>query len=127
MSYTAAVLSETSQLHLKKLLKELVPNTWEWVGHHMTLHMGDPLPTDEVGKEVMLTARFFARDEKVIAIKIMNGRGLSTNPVPHITIAVNRDGGGKPKDSNNLTNWVELRELIDLNFIVLIAKIEHVQ
>jgi hypothetical protein len=39
----------------------------------------------------------------------------SNNPKPHITIAVNRQGGGKPMMSNKLTNWTKLRIPLSLS------------
>lgn len=124
MSYTAAVLSDISQSILRVLLKELVPDSFEFLGHHMTLHMGDPLPEDQIGKNVFLVASQIARDEKVIAIKIIKGGEISSNKTPHITIAVNRENGGKPYMSNNLSDWKNLDTVIDVPFITLIATIQ---
>lgn len=38
-----------------------------------------------------------------MAVKV-NGY-ISKNKIPHITIAVNVAGGGKPVMSNNITDW----------------------
>ena len=41
--------------------------------------------------------------EMAIAVKV---EGFDTNnDIPHITLAVNSDAGGKPVMSNQITNW----------------------
>jgi hypothetical protein len=123
--YTAAVLTPNSQQLLKNLIGELVPNSFEWIGHHLTLHMGPARPEDNLGATVRLVVSHFAKDERVCAVKVCVGGEISSNAQPHVTCAVNREGGGKPKDSNGLAEWIPLGELIDLSFITLIAKVEE--
>jgi hypothetical protein len=125
MSYTAAVLTPYSQALLKELLEGLCPNTYEWLGHHCTIRMGFALPEDSLGSVVRMTIGHFAKDERVCAVKVDSATFSSANATPHITLAVNREGGGKPKDSNLIQNWVPLKDLIDTPYIVLIAKIEE--
>lgn len=106
ISYSAVVLDEQSALKLKQEFK--APDGWEWVGHHMTIKMGE-LPEQlksKIGESADLLAEEIGIDELAMAVKV-NDRGLSTNDIPHITLAVNRSGGGKPFHSNKIPaeNW----------------------
>jgi hypothetical protein len=58
----------------------------------------------------------YAIDDKVMAVGV---EGYPTmNAKAHITIAVNRNAGGKPVMSNNLTDWKEINFKIELKGIV---------
>lgn len=103
--FTAVVLDELSRNVLLYHLSRLVPANFEKVAHHMTLHMGAATPEDKVGSVVEMVATHIAKNNKVIAIKISKGGEISSNKIPHITIAVNRENGGKPVMSNQLANW----------------------
>lgn len=122
--YTAAVITPRYQAILKELLEELCPNTYQWVGHHATIRMGYAIPGDNLGDIVKLRATHFSKDERVCAVKV---EGInSVNKVAHITLAVNREAGAKPKDSNSLTSWTPLGELIDQDFISLVGVVQEV-
>jgi hypothetical protein len=103
ISYSAVVLDEESASTLKREFIDKVPSGWEWIGHHMTIKMGE-LPDNlkpQLGQEVDLLVVELGIDERAMAVKVAD-QGLSTNPVPHITLAVNRAGGGKPFHSNKI-------------------------
>jgi len=58
-----------------------------------------------IGLPVKLTATFFHADDKVMAVQVeVPGelRPFIKNAHPHITVAVNRNNGGKPMMSNAL-------------------------
>ena len=59
------------------------------------------------GMVVRLSVNDIAKDDKVLAVGVS---GFETkNAKAHITLAVNRQEGGKPMMSNNLTNWTKLK------------------
>ena len=108
ISYSAVVLDEESATQLNKEFSPRVPTGWKWFGHHMTIKLGE-LPENlkaSIGQEVELLIEKFGVDEKVIAVQVADN-GLSSNDIPHITLAVNTNAGGKPMHSNKipLENW----------------------
>ena len=105
MSYTALVLTPESHDRLVNSID--VPEGWETLAHHMTINMGSPEqgPANElVGQEAPLTIVSQAQDDKVMAVGVESPIP-SKNEIKHITIAVNREAGGKPFLSNKLTDW----------------------
>ena len=70
----------------------------------------------ELGKKVTLTVTHLGKSDLAIAVKV-NGY-TSTNDTPHITLAVNVNAGGKPFNSNQITNWVKLPREISITGIV---------
>jgi hypothetical protein len=109
IGYSAVVLDEESK---QKLLELPIPEGWEPIGHHMTITMGplihpggkhDFSESYSVGEEVELPVIALGQDNRSMAVKIaaptFNKRHIS---FPHITVAVNREGGGKPFHSNKI-------------------------
>jgi hypothetical protein len=77
---------------------------WETIAHHVTLNMGpwkgDPA---QIGQWFPIEISGLAMDDKVMAVSVNLPNGpMSKNAQPHITIAVNREAGGKPAMSNKL-------------------------
>jgi tRNA nucleotidyltransferase/poly(A) polymerase len=106
--YSAVVLDNKSKHDLIKVFKPMIPDGYEILAHHMTLNMGgiDPKYKRDLGRDVELTVTDYAMDDKVMAVGV---EGYPTNnKKAHITVAVNRTAGGKPKMSNNLTDWKPL-------------------
>lgn len=107
VSYSAVVLDNASKVKLKEVFDHLIPDSWEWVGHHMTICMG-PLSnsgiTTEIGQTVVLSVDAVGKSETALAVKVVGF--YSKNAIPHITLGVNRQNGGKPKDSNKITDWL---------------------
>jgi hypothetical protein len=64
---------------------------------------------------VILKVVAIGLDEKVLAVKVSGYAGKTNNAFPHITIAVNRVEGGKPKDSNAIKNWTPVLNGVTLN------------
>lgn len=105
ISYSAVVLDERSRERLLRKFQDMIPEGWEVIGHHMTINMGEIDPELEryLGMPVPLNVVSFGQDDKVMAVGVT---GFETaNSQPHITLAVNRNAGGKPFMSNNLTRW----------------------
>jgi len=105
IAYTGIVLDETSKQKLIKVFSKMIPEGWEVIAHHMTLNLGaiDSKYVQDLDKEIELTVVDYAIDDKVMAVGV---DGYPTNnKKAHITLAVNRQGGGKPMMSNSLTEW----------------------
>lgn len=107
ISYSAVVLDSESANRLKSEFSKFVPDGYEWIGHHMTINMGELKPDmkQHLGKKVDLVVNALGADERVVAVGIGDGGDLSNNKLPHITIGVNRAGGGKPVHSSEIKNW----------------------
>lgn len=109
ISYSAVVLDDKSRQRLIERFKTIIPEGFEIVAHHMTINMGeiDPELEKYLGLPVRLSVNEFAIDDKVVAVGVS---GFEThNAKAHITLAVNRENGGKPMMSNKLTNWQPLK------------------
>jgi len=109
ISYSAVVLDERSRKRLIDKFKKIIPEDYEIIAHHMTINMGEIDPNYEkyLGMPVRLSVDEIAMDDKVIAVGVSNFP--SKNDKPHITLAVNRQNGGKPVMSNYLKNWEKVK------------------
>lgn len=109
VSYSAVVLDDRSRQRLLERFGSVIPEGWEVIAHHMTINMGeiDPDLAKYWGMPVRLSVDDFAADDKVMAVGVSGFE--SHNAKPHITLAVNRQEGGKPVMSNHLTNWEKLK------------------
>jgi len=116
--YSAVVLDEQSRAKLLKVFRLMIPEGWEVLAHHMTINMGAIKPEfqDDLGDETDLSVLDYAIDDKVMAVGVEGYP--TTNAKAHITLAVNRNAGGKPMMSNNLTDWKEINFKIELKGIV---------
>jgi len=110
--YSAVVLDKKSSDGLLKVFGPMIPEGWETFAHHMTIKMGalenGSKEKEDLsgGTEITLNVTDFAIDNLVMAAGV---EGYSTtNEKPHVTIAVNREEGGKPFLSNKLTDWKPL-------------------
>ena len=109
ISYTAVVLDKASR---RELLGLDIPEGWERVAHHMTITMGalvhakgkhDYSENYPVGKEITLEIVGVGKDDKVMAVEVRPPAPISPKiKFPHITVAVNREGGGKPFHAGKL-------------------------
>lgn len=118
ISYSAVVLSAADQQKLKSAFEEQMPDGWTTFAHHMTICMGE-LPTelkDKVGEQVTLTCTDIGTSLTNIALKVSGFQ--SSNAIPHITLFVNVTGGGKPFDSNKITDWKPLPQPIEVQGVV---------
>ena len=109
ISYSGVVLDEESK---QQLLNLGIPEGWEPVAHHMTITLG-PLTHKKgkhdfseaypVGSEVELPVVAIGMDDRAMAVKVQPPSEVSKKiSFPHVTIAVNQDGGGKPFHSNKI-------------------------
>lgn len=112
--YTAVVIFPKDRIRLLDAMNDKVPPWWDFIGDHMTINMGTAAEgpcAGRVGEKASLTIRGFATDDRVAAVKVET-EIPSINEIKHITIAVDRDNGGKPVHSNKLVDWVEIPEFV---------------
>lgn len=122
--YSAVVLDDKSRSKLLVALNHRIPKGWEIICHHMTIIFGKGLPEDmaeDLGKKVNLFASEIGVSDKAIAVKVDGYK--TTNEIAHITLAVNRAEGGKPFDSNAITQWESLNSGINLSGTVSEIKV----
>lgn len=124
--YTAIILDEEDQAYLKSLtLVAAWDVAWERVCHHSTLHMGPMTPEEKklAGDAYLVTVDAVGKSQLAVAYRVSHAHNCARHPfvkldlsgiTPHITLLVNRVGGGKPKDSNLIKTWEELPEPIVL-------------
>ncbi len=114
--YSAVVLTYESREICLDLAAKHIPDHVEMdevIAHHMTINMGELLAQHKkfLNEIVEIVVDGFAFDDRVVALRVnrsVGGGTLSSNKIPHITIAVNRQKGGKPVMSNNLKNWTTI-------------------
>lgn len=118
--YFAVELLKSDQQMLKGFADTLFLPGWEKQCHHVTIHMGPPSLEEQsyIDKGCLITIDGIAKTEKVVALRVQAVHRCDTLPMsrivfpdgkqPHITLLVNRDEGGKPKDANTITEWEPL-------------------
>jgi len=102
--YSAVVLDEASIEIIKE--KVVIPKDFLFMAHHCTIVLGE-LPEDwkgRIGEEVSLNCDSIGMTDKALALKVSNFKRLMSGTT-HITVAINEVNGGKPKDSNLITDW----------------------
>jgi len=122
--FASVVLDDSSRSKLVTALSHHVPKGWEIITHHMTINFGKGLGEDRIddkGKVVGLVASEIGISDMAVAVKVHGYP--SDNDIPHITIAVNRAGGGKPVMSNKITNWERMSSHINLSGVVTEKKL----
>jgi hypothetical protein len=94
---------------LLREFKNIIPDGWKLIAHHMTIAFGKGVEDEsQLDKEVGLLVTGLGISDKAIAVKVEGYP--SNNKIPHITLAINPDGG-KPKDSNDITEWESVGNL----------------
>jgi hypothetical protein len=111
--WSAVVLDENSRNRLIAEYKSQIPQGWEIIAHHMTINFRGL--SDEEGKLVNLKVIEVGLDDKALAVKVVGYDKPTNNAFPHVTIAINRSGGAKPKDSNDIKNWTKVPNGITLS------------
>jgi hypothetical protein len=105
--YSAVVVDEGSRAALLSRVEDMIPDGWKVIAHHMTIALGKPVPNQEdLGKEVTLYVEAIGLSDMAMAVKVEGYP--STKQTPHITIAINPDGG-KPVMSNDITKWQKIK------------------
>lgn len=110
--YSAVVLTNKGKSVLLSKINELIniPDDWKIFAHHMTIQFGKSLEdyglADDENKIITLTVKSIGISDKNIAVEVDGYK--SHNEIPHITIAVNVNEGGKPFMSNNIEKWTKI-------------------
>ena len=102
--YSAIVLDNES--HQKILDTIHIPEGWKTYAHHMTLSLSQ-LPEEwknRIGEKVILNVDKVGSTDKAMALRVSNFERLMPG-TPHITVAVDWENGGRPKDSNQIKDW----------------------
>ena len=121
--FASLVLDEKSRSKLLNEVSQYIPSGWKVIAHHMTINFGKGLPEDlkgDLGKTKAIRATEIGISDMAIAVKVLGYH--SDNNIPHVTIAVNPNGG-KPVMSNDITDWKPLELPIQLNGVVTEEKL----
>ena len=122
VAYTAIVLDpESSQILLDKF-RDLIPEGWKKYAHHMTINMktaSDGPANGLLGFKPTMKVVGYAKNDRVLAAEVQTDIP-SENRMKHITIATAPEA--KPGESNDLTDWIRLQEVI-----ILHGTVEEVQ
>lgn len=119
--YSGVVLDTASKNKLLDMVGDKIPAGWKEFAHHMTIIFGKGVKDkEEVGKKVVLTVTAIGSTDKVIAVKVEGYE--SANKVPHITVAVNLADGGKPVMSNDITNWMPIKQFMLSGIVTEVKK-----
>jgi hypothetical protein len=114
--WSAVVIDGATRDKLLSEYKSQIPDGWEVIAHHMTIN---PFaPTDDAGKDVKLKVIATGKSDKAFAVKVTGYDGKTNNKFPHITIAIDRSGGAKPKDSNDISEWKDVQDGIVVSGVV---------
>tara|TARA_R110002153_G_scaffold127065_1_gene274618 strand:- start:527 stop:913 length:387 start_codon:yes stop_codon:yes gene_type:complete len=115
MAYTAIVFDEDTILKLEEEYVALTKNhteDWEDKFHHLTVCMGTNSKGKypfQLGDRVQINITHLGHSLMVTAFRCELPEGKSVkSKVPHITCKVNRVDGGKPKHSNDISEWMEI-------------------
>lgn len=111
VSYCAVVLDEKGKNILASKVGNEIPEDWKPIMHHMTIGFGKSLEdlglNEYEGQTVELVVEALGKSKMAIAVKVNGFKTL--NNIPHITIAINANEGGKPVMSNDITNWENIK------------------
>jgi predicted kinase len=118
--YSAVVLDNGSKSALLSRVDDVIPKGWKVFAHHMTIVFGKGVPNKEdLGKEVTLYVEAIGLSDMAMAVRVEGYP--SANAIPHITIAINPDGG-KPVMSNDITKWQKIKNFAIKGVVTEIKK-----
>lgn len=110
ISYSCVLLDKASQNTLLEHIFPIeIPSDWKKFAHHMTINLGELEDKSLIGKKVNLNVLNVGISDMAMAVGVSGFN--SKNLIPHITLAVNKDGG-KPVMSNDITKWISIKPFI---------------
>ena len=121
VSYTCVLLYGESKARLLEKVGDKIPKGWNVFAHHMTITLGEMKDKTELGKIHSLHVTHVGISDMALAVKVEGFH--SKNAVPHITIAVNPEGG-KPKMSNEITKWQDIK---NFSLMGVVTEIKYVK
>ena len=106
ISYSAVVLDHESSESLLDTFNGEIPDGWKKYGHHMTIALGKAVEDENLmGSVQTLIVTQIGISDMAVAVRV---EGFpSKNKIPHITLAVNPEGG-KPFMSNKIEEWEDI-------------------
>jgi hypothetical protein len=122
--YIGIFLDDSSRTILKNITSQIIDDKWKVYCHHMTIAFNDNSDRalmlyhqykNYFGAKTEITATHIGISEDALAVKV-DFKGMTSNKVPHITLAT--PIGGKPVNSNYITEWHTLDEPINLAGII---------
>jgi len=117
--YSAVVLDKASYNKLLERFGLDIPDGWKIFAHHMTINIGELKDKSELGKEVILRVIKFGMSDMTIAVQV---KGYpSKKAIPHVTLAVNPEGG-KPVMTNEITKWQDIKPFYITGIVTEITK-----
>lgn len=121
IQYSAVVLNQLSHDNLVNHPYPVeIPSDWKIYAHHMTIVFGKGLDDKkEIGKEVVLHVTHVGKSDMAMAVRVSGYP--SKNAIPHITLAINPNGG-KPVMSNQITDWQEIKQFDVVGNVIEISK-----
>ncbi len=117
--YSCVLLDGQSKWLLLDKVGVWIPKDWVVICDHMTICLGEMKDKTDLGKEVILTVTKLGLSDMAMAVGVEGYE--SKNAIPHITIAINPEGG-KPKDSNNITSWQDMESFMVKGVVTEIKK-----
>lgn len=131
--YTAIVLNEGDQEYLREFCEQFQLPDWERKCHHVTFYLGDVKDEhrQHIDKAFLATVDAIGKSDKAIALRVTHIHQCHQHPfvrivlekaIPHVTLLVNSLAGGKAKDSNDITEWEQLKEDIVLQGRLKVVK-----
>jgi predicted kinase len=117
--YSCVLLDKASHNKLIDRFALDIPDGWKTFAHHMTITMGELKDKTDIGKEVILKVTKVGLSDMAMAVQVEGYP--SKKAVPHVTLAINPNGG-KPVMSNNITKWQDIKPFFITGFVTEITK-----
>jgi len=117
--YSCVLLDNQSKSTLLSMVGDRIPEGWKVFAHHMTINLGELKDKTDLGKEVTLTVEALGLSDMAMAVRVS---GYQTkNDIPHITVAINPEGG-KPAMSNQINKWQSIKTFMIKGVVTEIKK-----
>lgn len=117
--YSCVLLDNASKNKLLDRFALVIPTDWNIFAHHMTITLGEMKDKSDLGKEVTLKVTKVGLSNMAMAVQVEGYP--SKKETPHVTLAVNPDGG-KPVMSNEITKWQDIKPFNIMGVVTEIKK-----
>ena len=117
--YSCVLLDDKSHGLLLNKFANDIPEGWRPYAHHMTINLGELKDKSPIGRVVTLTVTHVGKSNMAMAALVEGYPSKSENP--HVTLAVNPEGG-KPAMSKEITNWKRIRSFTITGTVTEIKK-----
>ncbi len=105
--YSGVILSQESRERLLSKMESIISKLPDWkiIAHHCTINLGKLKDKSLLGKKTYMLVTHVGLSDNALAVMVSGVD--SKNDIPHITVAISPTG--KPKDSNDIINWVKVK------------------